>query len=80
MHSIVVWSELNAQAFLSQRSLQPEPIFRLLLKVAVNGTHQCDSIEFLRDRKIPTITEVGVCDKDVASCRCMRAIRYFRVQ
>ena len=46
MHSIVVWSELNAQAFLSQRSLQPEPIFRLLLKVAVKGTHQCDSLNF----------------------------------
>ena len=31
---------------LSQRSLQSEPIFRLLLKVAVNGTHQCDSLNF----------------------------------
>ena len=27
----------------SQRSLHNAPIFRLLLKVAVNGTHQCDS-------------------------------------
>ena len=26
----------------SQRSLHNAPIFRLLLKVAVNGTHQCD--------------------------------------
>ena len=43
----------------SQRSLHNAPIFRLLLKVAVNGTHQCDSIEFLRDRKIPTITKFG---------------------
>ena len=39
----------------SQRSLHNAPIFRLLLKVAVNGTHQCDSYEFLRDRKIPTM-------------------------
>ena len=54
----------------SQRSLHYAPIFRLLLKVAVNGAHQCDSIEFLRDRKIPTITEVGVSEKDVASWYC----------
>jgi hypothetical protein len=33
---------------LSQRSLHNAPIFRLLLKVAVNGTHQCDFLEFLR--------------------------------
>ena len=30
----------------SQRSLHNAPIFRLLLKVAVNGTHQCDFINF----------------------------------
>ena len=30
----------------SQRSLHNTPIFRLLLKVAVNGTHQCDSFNF----------------------------------
>jgi len=30
----------------SQRSLHTEPIFRLLLKVAVNGTHQCDFFNF----------------------------------
>ena len=29
-----------------QRSLQNAPIFRLLLKVAVNGTHQCDLSNF----------------------------------
>ena len=29
----------------SQRSLQDAPIFRLLLKVAVKGTHQCDYLE-----------------------------------
>ena len=50
----------------SQRSLHNAPIFRLLLKVAVNGTHQCDSIEFLRDRKIPTNTKVYVYDKTAA--------------
>jgi len=30
----------------SQRSLHNAPIFRLLLKVAVNGTHQCESHNF----------------------------------
>ena len=30
----------------SQRSLHNAPIFRLLLKVAVNGTHQCDFLNF----------------------------------
>ena len=30
----------------SQRSLHNAPIFRLLLKVAVNGTHQCDFTNF----------------------------------
>ena len=30
----------------SQRSLLNAPIFRLLLKVAVNGTHQCDFLNF----------------------------------
>jgi hypothetical protein len=31
---------------LSQHSLQLAPIFRLLLKVAVKGMHQCDSTNF----------------------------------
>ena len=35
--------ELNSS---SQRSLHNAPIFRLLLKVAVNGTHQCDFLNF----------------------------------
>ena len=30
----------------SQRSLHYAPIFRLLLKVAVKGTHQCDFLNF----------------------------------
>ena len=33
-------------ARLSQRSLHNASIFRLLLKVAVNGTHQCDFLIF----------------------------------
>ena len=32
----------------SQRSIQNEPIFRLLLKVAVNGAHQCGLSNFFR--------------------------------
>ena len=35
-----------SQHTLSQRSLHNAPIFRLLLKVAVNGTHQCDFLNF----------------------------------
>ena len=38
-----VW---NASLEPSQRSLHNAPIFRLLLKVAVNGTHQCDFFNF----------------------------------
>ena len=32
----------------SQRSLHSAPMFRLVLKVAVNGTHQCDFHNFLK--------------------------------
>ena len=31
----------------SQRSLHDAPIFRLLLKVAVDGMYQCDCLKFL---------------------------------
>ena len=34
------------EAGASQRSLHNAPIFRLLLKVAVKGTHQCDCLNF----------------------------------
>jgi len=34
---------LKPRMEMSQRSFQDAPIFRLLLKVAVRGTHQCDS-------------------------------------
>ena len=37
---------LSGPDFTSQRSLHNAPIFRLLLKVAVNGTHQCDFLNF----------------------------------
>jgi hypothetical protein len=37
---------LSIAYFVSQRSLHNAPIFRLLLKVAVNGTHQCDFQNF----------------------------------
>ena len=57
----------------SQRSLHNASIFRLLLKVAVNRTHQCVSIEFSKDRKIPTITEVGIGENDAASGHCTHA-------
>ena len=44
--------------FTSQRSLHNAPIFRLLLKVAVNGTHQCDFLNFWRIPWIPTLIAV----------------------
>jgi hypothetical protein len=37
---------------ISQRSLHDAPIFRLLLKVAVNGTHQCDFLNFCGPFKV----------------------------
>jgi hypothetical protein len=39
-------SSHGKQSCASQRSLHNAPIFRLLLKVAVNGTHQCDFQNF----------------------------------
>ena len=36
----------GCKSIVSQRSLHNAPIFRLLLKVAVNGTHQCESLNF----------------------------------
>ena len=38
----------------SQRSLHNAPIFRLLLKVAVKGTHQCDLSNFCGSFGLPT--------------------------
>ena len=48
---VVTTREMHYQLFAlqyvpSQRSLHNAPIFRLLLKVAVNGTHQCDFLNF----------------------------------
>ena len=39
----------NTNGSSSQCSLHNAPIFRLLLKVAVNGTHQCESFNFCGD-------------------------------
>ena len=46
-----------ARSSLSQRSLQDAPIFRLLLKVAVKGTHQCDYSNFWGSFGLPTKTK-----------------------
>ena len=46
MHLSVLSHLLSCQGVSSQRSLHNAPIFRLLLKVAVNGTHQCDFQNF----------------------------------
>ena len=45
----------DRNGYISQRSLQDAPIFRLLLKVAVKGTHQCDFLNFLGDSWFPTL-------------------------
>ena len=42
----VCWNAALDCHVASQRSLHYAPIFRLLLKVAVNGTHQCDFLIF----------------------------------
>ena len=44
----------------SQCSLHNAPIFRLLLKVAVNGTHQCESLNFCGTH-VPTNALPGKC-------------------
>ena len=46
LHFTPADSLLRPQSGASQRSLQDAPIFRLLLKVAVKGTHQCDFLNF----------------------------------
>jgi hypothetical protein len=50
----------QSNALISQRSLHNAPIFRLLLKVAVNGTHQCDFLEFLGGPWAPTRNRIAV--------------------
>ena len=44
--AINTWVHTAKSIWSSQRSLHNTPIFRLLLKVAVNGTHQCDFLNF----------------------------------
>ena len=62
---------LCAGGLASQRSLHNAPIFRLLLKVAVNGTHQCDFQNFCgglgsqqqdRSRVLHALALVGLTD------------------
>ena len=53
----------------SQRSLHYAPIFRLLLKVAVNGTHQCDFLNFC-GASVPTIGfDINHVLNDIIACR-----------
>ena len=44
----------------SQCSLHNAPIFRLLLKVAVKGTHQCESLNFC-GTSVPTNSHAALC-------------------
>ena len=55
---------------LSQRSLQDAPIFRLLLKVAVKGTHQCDFFNFWGSLGLPTRPYASVGAR-VRACVCV---------
>ena len=45
-HTLPRDTPMPIHALSSQRSLHNAPIFRLLLKVAVKGTHQCDFFNF----------------------------------
>ena len=54
---------------LSQRSLQDAPIFRLLLKVAVKGTHQCDYSNFWGSFGLPTTMVYAVVTNQLHSAR-----------
>ena len=51
----------------SQRSLHDAPIFRLLLKVAVNGTHQCDLLNFC-GTQVPTLRKTYFGELVVSRC------------
>ena len=75
------YTELARRAYLpSQRSLHSAPIFRLLLKVAVNGTHQCDSNNFCgasssNNKLMPTdhegsVRQLGNAGGNIVDCRC----------
>ena len=61
----------NAGVGLSQCSLHNAPIFRLLLKVAVNGTHQCESLNFCGDLCPNQFSESVTLG--IANCRARRA-------
>ena len=58
----------------SQRSLHNAPIFRLLLKVAVKGTHQCDFLNFCgaiwpqRDRIVHFVVSRANLQSPICNC------------
>ena len=68
MHLLLRSSLLSCQGVSSQRSLHNAPIFRLLLKVAVNGTHQCDYSNFCGNPGSQRFTRI------MASRRCCPVI------
>ena len=49
LYVTLVWQIMILIRKPSQCFLHNAPIFRLLLKVAVNGTHQCDFLNFCGD-------------------------------
>ena len=55
----------------SQRSLHTEPIFRLLLKVAVNGAHQCDFYNFCGASAPTIMSEAAVAPMQLRESRCL---------
>ena len=57
----------------SQRTLQNEPIFRLLLKVAVKGAHKCEFLNFWKPLWVHTYESSrkhldSILDEKVISC------------
>ena len=56
----------------SQRSLHYAPIFRLLLKVAVKGTHQCDLLNFCGGFWSPTLLLLSFCSCVVCAAVVLR--------
>ena len=67
----------GAEGGASQRSLHNAPIFRLLLKVAVNGTHQCDFLNFCGPFGVQQIISVSrSCDRHGCGSLQWRAVTH----
>ena len=68
-----LWGGKVSEGEPSQRSLHNAPIFRLLLKVAVKGTHQCDLSNFCGGFWPPTLEPKKRCGLQLLP-RCLRSL------